>query len=90
MSSILQTSTPHQDHFRMPGEFEPHKGCWMLFPERPDVWGKNPHRAQQVFADVAAAISQFEPVTVCATSTSYLARTCTAIAANSPRRNVSQ
>ncbi|TLZ15291.1 MAG: agmatine deiminase, partial [Gammaproteobacteria bacterium] len=30
--------TPAADGFRMPGEFEPHAGCWMLWPERPDNW----------------------------------------------------
>jgi len=49
----------------MPGEHEPHAGCWMIFPERPDVWGKDPSAAQQVFANVAKAIAQFEPVTMC-------------------------
>ena len=48
----------------MPGEFEPHIGCWMLWPERPDNWRDAARPAQQTFADIAAAISQFEPVTV--------------------------
>ncbi len=48
----------------MPGEFEPHAGCWMLWPERPDNWREAARPAQQAFAQVAAAISQFEPVTV--------------------------
>ena len=29
--------TPAADGFRMPGEFELHAGCWMLWPERPDA-----------------------------------------------------
>ena len=32
------TTTPAADGFRMPGEFEPHDGCWMIWPERPDNW----------------------------------------------------
>lgn len=71
MRSHILTTTPRQDGFRMPGEFEPHAGCWMLFPERPDVWGYAAKPAQQVFADVATAIARFEPVTVCASATSY-------------------
>ncbi len=59
-------NTPRQDGFRMPGEFEPHAGCWMLFPERTDVWRGNAKPAQETFAAVATAIAQFEPVTVCA------------------------
>jgi len=26
------TSTPQRDGFWMPAEFEPHAGCWMLWP----------------------------------------------------------
>jgi agmatine deiminase len=32
------TTTPAADGFRMPGEFEPHAGTWMLWPCRPDTW----------------------------------------------------
>jgi agmatine deiminase len=48
----------------MPGEFEKHTGTWMLWPERPDNWRQGGKPAQKAFAAVAAAISQFEPVTM--------------------------
>jgi agmatine deiminase len=48
----------------MPGEFEPHRQCWMLWPERADNWRLNAGPAQRAFADVAAAIARFEPVTI--------------------------
>ncbi len=48
----------------MPGEFEPHAGCWMLWPERPDNWRLGAKPAQRAFAEVAAAIARFEPVTM--------------------------
>ena len=57
-------STPAADGFRMPGEFEPHAGCWMLWPERPDNWREAARPAQLAFAQVASSIAQFEPVTV--------------------------
>lgn len=57
-------STPRQDGFRMPAEFEKHSGCWLLFPERPDNWRLNALPAQRAFAKVAEVISQFERVTV--------------------------
>jgi agmatine deiminase len=57
-------STPRQDGFHMPGEFEPHAGTWMLWPERPDNWRLGAKPAQEAFATVAAAIAEFEPVTV--------------------------
>ncbi|MBN2146919.1 MAG: agmatine deiminase [Anaerolineales bacterium] len=63
MSQTL-ASTPRQDGFRMPAEFEPHAGCWMLWPERPDNWRWGAKPAQAAFAAVSAAIAQFEPVTM--------------------------
>jgi agmatine deiminase len=63
MSRTL-SSTPASDGFRMPAEFEPHAGCWMLWPERPDNWRAHARPAQRAFCAVAAAIARFEPVTV--------------------------
>jgi agmatine deiminase len=63
MSETL-SSTPAADGYRMPGEFEPHDGCWMLWPERPDNWRLGAKPAQRAFAAVAEAISVSEPVTV--------------------------
>lgn len=62
---ISLNSTPRADGFHMPGEFEPHAGTWMLWPERPDNWRQGAKPAQRAFAAVAAAIVQFEPVTMC-------------------------
>jgi len=55
----------------MPGEFEPHAGCWMLWPERPDNWRETARPAQLAFAQVAAAISQFERITVGVSAAHY-------------------
>jgi agmatine deiminase len=71
VSATLET-TPAKDGYRMPGEFEPHAGCWMLWPERPDNWREAARPAQLAFAQVAAAIRQFEPVTVGVSSVHYL------------------
>jgi agmatine deiminase len=64
MSAATIDSTPKADGFRMPGEFEPHAGCWMIWPERPDNWRLGAEPAQRAFAAVAAAIAAVEPVTV--------------------------
>jgi len=63
MSKLID-STPRADGFRMPGEFEPHKQVWMLWPERPDNWRLGAKYAQRSWVQVAGAISRFEPVTV--------------------------
>lgn len=58
--------------YRMPAEWEPHHQCWMGWPERPDNWRENAHFGQLAFVEVASAISQFEPVTVCVSSAQYM------------------
>jgi len=64
-------STPLADGFYMPAEFEPHDGCWMLWPERCDNWRARARPAQRAFAAVAAAIARFEPVTVGVSAAQY-------------------
>lgn len=71
MAGLIR-STPRVDGFHMPGEYEPHAGTWMLWPERPDNWRENAFPAQQTFARVAAAIATFEPVTVGVSQQLYL------------------
>ena len=66
-------STPSADGFRMPAEWEPHQGCWMLWPERSDNWRNGAKPAQHAFAAVAEAIALGEPVTVCASPAQYAA-----------------
>ena len=58
------TTTPAADGFRMPGEFEPHSGTWLLWPERTSNWRCGAKPAQAAFAAVATAIATGEPVTV--------------------------
>ena len=62
--SVTVASTPAADGFRMPGEFGPHSGCWMVWPERADLWRLQAGPAQEAFAVVAAAINASEPVTM--------------------------
>src|SRR6201996_5392426 len=57
-------STPAADGFRMPAEWEPHAGCWMAWPERPDNWREGAAPAQAAYVAVASAIAASEPVTV--------------------------
>lgn len=63
MATTLKT-TPRSDGYFMPGEFTAHARTWMLWPERPDNWRESAKPAQRAFAEVAAVISRFEPVTV--------------------------
>ena len=55
---------PKDDGFRMPGEFEHHDGCYMIWPERPDNWRLGGKPAQAVFTEVANTIGKYEPITM--------------------------
>ena len=59
---IQQKSTPKQDGYYMPGEFEPHDGCIMIWPERPGSWPFGAKAARVAFANIARAISESETV----------------------------
>ncbi len=63
MSTTI-ASRPAADGYRMPGEWEPHAGCWMAWPERPDNWRLKARPAQEAYAAVAEAINVAEPVTM--------------------------
>lgn len=71
MAKRIQNSTPRHDGFRMPAEFEEQEGVWILWPERPDNWRNGAKPAQKAFIDVALAIREFEPVTVCVSPNQY-------------------
>ncbi|MGN0707663.1 MAG: agmatine deiminase [Faecalibacterium sp.] len=58
---ILHT-TPAADGFRMPAEYEPHRGCMMIWPVRPGSWPHGGAEAQRTFAQVARAIAESEQV----------------------------
>lgn len=68
---VTLRSTPAADGFWMPSELDPHAGCWMLWPERPDNWREGAEPAQRAFAKLAAAIARFEPVTVGVSAAHY-------------------
>lgn len=58
------TTLPAADGFRMPAEWEPHAGCWMIWPERADNWRDNAAPGQAEFVAVATAIAAYEPLTM--------------------------
>lgn len=53
---------PGCDGYHMPGEFEPHRGCVMIWPVRPGSWPHGAKEAQRTFAEIAGAIAQSEHV----------------------------
>ena len=71
MAKRIMGSTPKEDGYRMPGEFEEQKQVWMLWPERQDNWRNGAKPVQKAYTDVAVAISRFEPVTMCVSKEQY-------------------
>ena len=57
---MILSSTPLQDGFYMPAEFEPHHGCLMIWPQRPGSWPFGGHSARAAFTAVATAIADSE------------------------------
>jgi len=71
MAKRIYGSTPKQDGFRMPGEFEPQEHVFMIWPERPDNWRQGAKPAQRTYAEVAKAIAKHTPVTVLVNNSQY-------------------
>ncbi len=67
MPSVLP-STPREDGFRMPAEWVPHDGCYLVWPERPDTWRDGGKPAQAAWVRLATEIAASEPVTVVASA----------------------
>lgn len=64
-------STPKADGFYMPAEFAPQKRVWMGWPHRTDTWSFGAKPAQEQYANIARAISEFTPVVMCANEADY-------------------
>lgn len=54
------------DHWRMPAEWVPHERTWMAWPSSGYTLGESEaaDEARATWADVALAVSRFEPVTL--------------------------
>ncbi len=58
--------TPSEDGFRMPGEFEKHKGTLLIWPVRPGSWPYGGRDAKPVFARIARELAAHEEVWILA------------------------
>jgi agmatine deiminase len=50
--------------FHMPAEWAVHRGCWMAWPTRIELWQEHLEAARQDYVRIAQAIAKFEPVTM--------------------------
>ncbi|WP_261883321.1 agmatine deiminase [Vibrio pelagius] len=58
------STTPRQDGFYFPAEFQPVSEVWLAWPERKDNWREQAQPAQRTFARIANAISEVTKVCV--------------------------
>lgn len=56
------SSYPLKDGYRMPGEFESHQGCLLIWPTRPGSWPYGGVAAKKVFTKIATILSASEQV----------------------------
>lgn len=64
-------TTPKNDGFFMPAEFEKHSGTWMLWPERTDIWRLGAKPVQIVFSKIANTIARYEEISVGVSASQY-------------------
>lgn len=55
-------SIPAADGFRMPGEFEKHRGTMLIWPVRPGSWVGKGLEAKKTFTEIANVLSKHEEV----------------------------
>lgn len=58
----LLHTMPKADGFFMPGEFEEHEGCILIWPERPGSWPHGAVPGQKAFVEVIRRIAESEKV----------------------------
>lgn len=66
MQDKNRDALPVRDGFFMPGEFELHRGCILIWPFRPGSWNYGAGPAREAFRQVIWAIAQSEKVWVAA------------------------
>lgn len=64
MIKMLTNSTPREDGWRMPAEYEQHEGCIIVWPQRPGSWSFGADAACEAFTSVIKAIAASEKVYV--------------------------
>ncbi len=64
ISSLDSLKEELQVSYTMPGEFEGHDGCILIWPERPGSWAYGAEPARKAFARVIKAIAKSETVYV--------------------------
>ncbi|MDF4799128.1 agmatine deiminase family protein, partial [Vibrio parahaemolyticus] len=65
------STTPAQDGFYFPAEFQPVSEVWLAWPERKDNWRDDALPAQETFARIANLIAEVTKVCVAVCSHNF-------------------
>ncbi|GJD10088.1 Agmatine deiminase [Galdieria sulphuraria] len=68
VTNYPKLTTPKKDGYIFPAEWSSHKQCFIGWPDVASKWREGGIPAQRAIAEIAKAISQFEPVTVVASN----------------------
>ena len=66
MTATSATVTPRALGYRMPAEWEPHAATWLSWPRNRNSWPGHFETVPGIWAELAATLSQYEPVHICA------------------------
>ncbi len=67
MSKLIST-TPMQDGYSMPAEYDLHSATLMIWPKRPGSWGRDPHKSRKAFCDIFSEILKSEDLYILTSS----------------------
>ncbi len=67
----IRNSNSQRDGYYLAPEWQHHRQSYMMWPQRTDNWREGAKPAQKTFAEVAAKVSQYEPVTMLVSREQY-------------------
>ncbi|MCY9806011.1 agmatine deiminase [Lentilactobacillus senioris] len=68
---LVTNTTPAQDQFRLPAEFEPHQSGYLIWPQRPDNWRNGGKPAQKQLTQLAQILARYQATTVLVNESQY-------------------
>ena len=69
--ALILNSTPKKDGFYFPAEFAHHKACWLMYPERTDIYPFEAKHVQEKYIELTTKISLYEQVCLCVSEKEY-------------------
>lgn len=68
---LIANTTPAQDKFRLPAEFESRSSGYLIWPQRPDNWRNGGKPVQKMMVELARLLAQYQQTTVLVNESQY-------------------